>query len=238
MSSSGKLEKLKIVSFLDAEQSSGKQVGVFEAYYNPASLSISYGVKYNDEEAIGTVKTSVKYDGYNATTYSFDLMIDGTGASAPNGISKDQPGADGSKISVPDKVQTFMDYVYKFQGENHEGCYLQIQWGKSSVPRCVLTSVNVTYDLFSPNGDPLRAKLACQFKEYSYKELSDAEENRQSPDVTHLRVITQGETLPGLCEQIYGDARLYQQIARYNNLTNYRNLKPGERLYFPPLTNS
>lgn len=238
-SDSGTLQKLYIEAYLDPEQENKDSDNFkFEAYYNPSSLQMSYGIDTNEEEAQGQGVKLIKYKGHKATTYSFELLLDGTGASIPNGISKDQPGGDGKKISVREKVKQFKDVAYEFRGDNHEGPYLRLSWGETALARVILTSLGVTYDLFAPNGEPLRAKLSCQFTEYSYEVLANAQQNPQSPDVTHQRVVKQGDRLPLMCERIYGDATLYQQVARYNGLTNFRNLVPGQKIYFPPLTNS
>lgn len=235
MSESGKLEKLKIVAFSDMEQDN--EIGKFEAYYNPATYSASYSIKYADDGAQGETKRTMKYTGFDPATFSFELLLDGTGASVPDGISSDQPGSDGKKISVADKVEAFMDIAYRYKGDVHRPAYLQINWGKSTIAKCVLTSVSVTYDLFEPSGNPLRAKLGCQFKEYSYEDLTKAEENSASPNMTHLRVVKQGDKLPLMCKEIYGDPLLYLEVARINGLTDYRDLQAGQELYFPPLVN-
>lgn len=228
MSESGKLEKLKIIGFSDQEQEN--QVGEFEAYYNPATYSASYAIKYAEEGAQGETKRTMKYSGFDPATFSLELLLDGTGASLPSGKKE--------KITVSDEIKSFMDIAYGYNGEVHRPAYLQIKWGKSSIAKCVLTSVSVTYDLFQPNGDPLRAKLACQFKEYSYEDLTKAEENSASPDMTHLRTIRKGDKLPLMCKEIYGDPLLYLQVARVNELTDYRDLQPGQKIFFPPLVSN
>ena len=223
----GKLVKLKIESYEKSDQS-GSPVGTFEAFYNPSTFTSSYALKYNEKAAEGQTKKEMEYGGYEPATFSFELLLDGTGASAPNASTN--PTA-----TVPTKIKEFMDVVYGFNSSSHRASYLKVIWGGSTIDKCVLTGVNFTYDLFSPNGDPLRAKLACSFKEYSYEELIKAEEGKQSPDVTHIRVVQQGDRLPTMCERIYGDAKLYLQVARANNLLDYRNLVPGSKIFFPPL---
>lgn len=48
-------------------------------------------------------------------------------------------------------------------------------------------------------------------------------------------VVKEGDTLPNLCEQEYGNADLYTRVAQYNHLNHYRDLKPGIEICFPPL---
>jgi nucleoid-associated protein YgaU len=51
----------------------------------------------------------------------------------------------------------------------------------------------------------------------------------------HLRLIKAGDNLPALCFEIYGDPGYYLQVARANNIDNFRNLIPGTKVFFPPL---
>jgi hypothetical protein len=55
------------------------------------------------------------------------------------------------------------------------------------------------------------------------------------PDLTHIRKVKQGDTLPLMCYSIYGDPKYYLQVAEVNGLANFRQLKPGSDLFFPPL---
>ncbi|MET0519981.1 MAG: hypothetical protein ABW005_14250, partial [Burkholderiaceae bacterium] len=56
-----------------------------------------------------------------------------------------------------------------------------------------------------------------------------------SPDLTHQRVLRAGQSLAGLCEQIYGDPLLYLKVARANGFDSLRGLPAGTRVRFPPL---
>lgn len=59
--------------------------------------------------------------------------------------------------------------------------------------------------------------------------------HKQSPDMSRLVTVKEGETLPYLCHKIYGDSRLVLQVARFNNLGGFRNIPAGAELLFPPL---
>jgi nucleoid-associated protein YgaU len=65
-----------------------------------------------------------------------------------------------------------------------------------------------------------------------------ATERRESPDLTHLRVIRDGEKLQDHVVSIYGDAGLYLEVARVNRLVNFRRLTTGQTLVFPPVNKS
>ena len=99
-----------------------------------------------------------------------------------------------------------------------------------------LQSLNVTYKIFKPDGTPLRASVKCSFKEYVPQNLNAAVTEASSPDLTHIRLVKEGESLPLMCYNIYGDEKLYLEVARANGLTNFRNLQTGQQLFFPPLS--
>jgi nucleoid-associated protein YgaU len=50
-----------------------------------------------------------------------------------------------------------------------------------------------------------------------------------------VRKIKFGDTLPLMCYRIYGDPKYYLQVAEANGLDNFRRLKPGTDIFFPPL---
>jgi nucleoid-associated protein YgaU len=60
-------------------------------------------------------------------------------------------------------------------------------------------------------------------------------QGRQSPDVSHMVEVMEGDTLPSLCKKIYDNPNYYVEIAKINQLKSVRNLKVGQKLYFPPL---
>jgi len=56
-----------------------------------------------------------------------------------------------------------------------------------------------------------------------------------SPDLTHRRILQAGDSLPRLCQEIYGDPRLYLKVAEANGFDDFRRLAPGTAVFFPPL---
>jgi nucleoid-associated protein YgaU len=40
-----------------------------------------------------------------------------------------------------------------------------------------------------------------------------------------------------MCYAIYGDASLYTEVARINELDHFTAIKPGMRIEFPPIEN-
>jgi nucleoid-associated protein YgaU len=122
-------------------------------------------------------------------------------------------------------------------GDIHQPNFLLIRWGDLTFSGRLKT-LTVTYSLFDEAGDPIRAKLEAVFVEDKSAETIFREAGKNSPDVTHVRMVKSGDTLPLLCKQIYGSSAHYLDVARHNGLDDFRNLTPGRTLTFPPLQRS
>ena len=96
-------------------------------------------------------------------------------------------------------------------------------------------SAEITYTLFRGDGYPLRAKVKATFAENVEDTLRVAEERRSSPDLTHQRLVARGDHLSLMTSRLYGDPKHYLQVAAANGLTNFRRLRVGQALLFPPL---
>lgn len=225
----GLLEKLKIYALdkIDAKAELTSPNNIFVAYFNPESYSVSYGIEYDEEEGISSTGSEMKFKKQVARTYSFELVLDNTSLA---GVSLSNPIV----MSVQQRVDLLEKISYQYEGEIHRPRYLMISWGTLSA-RVVLETMDVTYNLFFPDGTPLRARVNVAFREVVSQELMDAQKRNASPDLSHRHIVKDGDTLPNLCNSIYGDPGLYLQVATYNNLNNYRKLRPGSELYFPPV---
>jgi nucleoid-associated protein YgaU len=130
--------------------------------------------------------------------------------------------------------------VYAMDGKTHKPNFLRIIWGNFSFENddgfsCILKDLQINYTLFDTDGRPLRAKISATFIHFIEPVRRVREENKKSPDVTHIRKVTAGDTLPLLINDIYGDPTYYLQVARVNGLVNFRRLATNTDLRFPPI---
>jgi len=79
------------------------------------------------------------------------------------------------------------------------------------------------------------ASITSAFVEDRTAQAIFREAGKSSPDLTHVRVVKSGDTLPLLCKEIYGSSQYYLRVAAHNGLDDFRNLLPGQTLSFPPL---
>lgn len=98
--------------------------------------------------------------------------------------------------------------------------------------------MDTKYQLFSSDGVPLRATVSLVFKRFMTSEEERKKFSKQSPDMSRLITVKEGETLPYLCYRIYGDSLLVREVARFNDLDSFRNIPAGTQLLFPPLKKS
>ncbi|MCB9795341.1 MAG: LysM peptidoglycan-binding domain-containing protein [Alphaproteobacteria bacterium] len=220
MSERGTHEHLIIQAF-DKADYSGEPIDVFVVPFNPAELTMSSAVEYDSGGGSGTTNSRQTFKRIKPGDLSLTLTIDGTGAS-------------GEKRDVQDEIAHFND-VTGYNGDIHRPNYLKVVWGTLPVKRCVLKSASVVYKLFRSDGVPLRAVITASFSDNSDDKTRVAQARDESPDLTHLHQVRAGEDLPMLCQRYYGDPGYYLKVARANDLLNFRRLKPGTRLRFPPL---
>ncbi len=220
MSDRGTLERLVIKAYGKPDYS-GLPIGKFEAYVNPSEITLAYEMEYDSAQGSGTTNSRMNFKKMKPGDMSLTFFIDGT-------------GANGRPAKVQDTVEQFQK-VTGYNGNIHRTNYLKVGWGTLQIKRCVLKSASIAYKLFKPDGVPLRAVITANFTDNSDDQTRVAMAQDQSPDLTHVRLVKAGDDLPSLCNQIYGDPRLYLQVARANGIDDFRNLTPGTKLRFPPL---
>ncbi|MCP5245929.1 MAG: LysM peptidoglycan-binding domain-containing protein [Burkholderiales bacterium] len=228
MIESGRLEKILILAFDDSEkvESGGKAEAndSFEALINPETYTLEYKVKTDEEQGQGTSGAQSRFEYTMPEELTFEFLFDNTGII--DGIAK--------KEGIFDDVNHFRKILTEYQGESHEPYHLKLVWG-NLIFKGRAVELSITYKLFNPDGQPIRAVARAKFKGSIEEKKRAAKENRSSPDLTHVRKVKAGDTLPLMCYRIYGNPKYYLEVAEVNGLSNFRSLIPGTDLVFPPL---
>jgi len=225
MAADGEFNKLSLQAYSD-ENFSQKSGAPFEVMINPDSYSRSYSISYVDKENLGGLAKSPKFNKILSEKLSFKIVLDSTGV-VP--LTTSNKGKDVEKM-----VKDLKMVVYNYQGKIHQPNFVQLQWSPM-IFNGRLESLTIDYKLFRADGTPLRANLSLSFIEFMSEKLTAATEGDNSPDMTHIVTIKQGDTLVDLCQKVYGKSKYYLQVAHYNDLTNFRHLTPGSKMMFPPL---
>ena len=228
MGYSGTLEKMNIIAYRENDFSG--QVGEMSVYINPEKYSRTYTICYNETQAQGSSSGTPEFNRAKSDTVKFDLVFDGTGV-----VPSPLPGVvPFSGDGIAEQIDEFLHLVFTYNGNIHSPNYLELLWG-TLVFQCRLTTLDITYTLFKPDGTPLRATAKAAFEEYTNPVQLALEENNSSPDLSHLLTVRAGDTLPLMCFGVYGSSIYYPQVARVNGLTDFRDLTVGDQLLFPPL---
>lgn len=217
------LEKMKILAFTDSAYTRPATIPVFPVLVNPESYGMEYAVEYNTETATGSTGSEASFVRKNPEVFSCELHFDNTGI------------LDG--IPRPDvhvELEAFKSFLLDVESETHEPRHFMVIWGKM-IFKGRVTALNIKYKLFKPDGTPIRATAEISFKGSFSDLLRLAIDNLLSPDLTHLRTVKAGDTLPNLCQEIYGTTEQVMAVARANNLAGFRQLEIGSQLSFPPL---
>lgn len=217
----GALKKLVFIPCKDPDCTQEDIANQYAVMFNPNNIAIKLQVERDSQQPDGAVDGLMKFKKIQPQDYTFEFIIDGTGAS-------------GTTRDVPEDVKKFLSAVYDYDGTEHKPNYIKIVYG-SVLLKCVLKSVDITYNLFSPNGKPLRAKVNASFTSCKDPQLSEAIKNSSSPDMTHARKLKGKDKLVGIANGIYKNNNLYLEVARANQFDTFRNLPEGTEVFFPPV---
>jgi hypothetical protein len=227
--SKGELKKMKIIAYKKADYSDSSQDGQpFEALINPESYQVEYKIEYNSEQGQGASSAQLGYKHTKPEDISFEFLFDATGT-VQSGNAFLPP-----KQDITEDLQRFKDMLTAYEGEIHQPRYLKLIWG-TMLFKGRMSTLQIQFKLFKPDGRPIRAVAKASFKGSIEENFRVALENAQSPDVTHLRMVMAGDTLPLMCYQIYGDSKYYLEVAKANGLNDFRSLQAGDELIFPPI---
>ena len=220
---------LKIIAYDRPEGGrTQSELGSFTVMFNPNTFSINNKFEYNRNDAKGQNGGDPQFQQIPPLEFSIDFTLDGTGVGLAN-YNSDK--TDYVKKQVSALRHTTASYI---NGEIHRPNYLAILWGTFYL-ECVLTAMNITYNLFDREGSPLRAKISCSFLERIAPGKGGRQSRLESPDLTKYVLIKEGDQLPLLAQKKYGDAAYYLQVAKVNNLKSFRKLIPGSSIMLPPI---
>jgi hypothetical protein len=223
-----KLEKLKIKAYKRINRELSDLIDTFEAMFNPESFTQKFEILYGKAQPIGSSDKQQRFAKNLPGDLSLKLLLDGTGTT-DIGILPFQ-----TTQKVSERVKKFLDLTFYMNGNIHEPTYLKVEWG-DLIFSCRLSSVDINYSNFDRDGSALRATLDIKLVSDQSIEKLNKIEGKNSPDLSHARIVKAGDTLPLLSKEIYGSSTYYLWVAKANDLDDIRNLNPGQQLFFPPL---
>lgn len=217
------LELLKITGYTDEEFQSAIPGEPYTVMMNPESIKWQRNIEYNEQQTPVTSSPSQKYKSTPSDKLNFDIVIDCTGV------------VDSKRTNMAKEISSLEKIIFTYNGKIHRPNYVKIQWGKNITFKSVLKSFDTSYTLFKPDGSPLRAKISLSFGQYISPKSVKKKDKLQSPDVSHVVTVVEGDNLPQLCRKVWNNESYYVQVAKFNNLNKFRHLSSGGKLIFPPI---
>lgn len=244
----GVVPKVKIESFkkMDFTGSLGK---ITLPLVTNEGIAQKYKIKWSDSNPTATGESSkvVLFEKYDDAWENLEIetVVDATGVyrvKAEHGDGLDKINYE--KPNIEEYITELRKLLYGYNSEMHQPPYLKLTWGKifaasgsadgaiAGVFNCVLQEMTVNYELFSSEGKPIRAKVKINLKPFTDPQARPA---GNSPDLTHIIEVKQGDNLAKLCNEVYESTDYYHQVAQINGLASAYAIRPGMKLIFPPL---
>jgi hypothetical protein len=200
--------------------------------YNPDSISYRKEARWVEKLRPATNVGNKDFAGgrgahFSITKALFDTTLPKSGKGQANG---------GDVRDSTDKLIELMELDDTLKPPRPPKC--QFIWGAFLSFEVNVVSVDISFEMFAPDGKPIRAFVDIKF------EQSDKDENkgklpRQNPTsgsyARKIWTVLEGETLDWIAYQEYGDANAWRHIAESNGLNDPMNLRPGQLLKLTPL---
>jgi hypothetical protein len=204
-----------------------------DCYFNPTEYSVSKANDWTYEKVTGTSLPPAQFSGGNPRQMDLSLLLDQT-LLTPTMTVRDATDALFKMMEVPSGASGGATTAVP--------PFVTFSWGSVVGFKAVCTSLTVAYKLFKPTGEPIRAdvKLTLKQAETASTRSSNGANQGQNPTTRAtagfgVHTVRDGDTLPSISYQTYGDATMWRLIAEANGVDNPLHLRRGSSLSLPRL---
>jgi hypothetical protein len=246
----GKITKMYIEAFAKPDFSgaalaigSGPKPTEFTLLVNPETYTRKYAVEYVEDKRANTANPGL-YFRSKPEEFKIDVLFDATGVVIDGGmlnLAIVNPFGNDNENDVSGQITTLLNFCYTYSGDIHRPNYLKITWGDlgntehGGIFKGVLTSIDIDYKLFRPDGKPLRAVAHLTLMSSIDPATAIKLEDPKSPDVTHQRVFNASDHFTLVAEKVYDDLNYYIDVAKANKMPGFRRVAQGTKIKLPPL---
>jgi hypothetical protein len=204
-----------------------------DCYFNPTEYSISKSNEWTYEKVTGTSLPPATFSGGAPRQLELSLLLDQT-----LGVHKIPVAA------ATDALFKMMEVPAGASGGGTTAVppFITFQWGTVIPFKAVCTSLTVAYKLFKPTGEPLRAEVKMTLKQADKASSKSGHGANKGQNPTTranagfgVHTVRDGDTLPSIAYQTYGDATRWRIIAEANDVDNPLHLRRGTPLSLPKL---
>ena len=200
--------------------------GPIPCLFNPENYTISKKNNWTFRPVVGATQSPGEFGGGDPQTLSLKLLLDAS-LLGPSGNIKPTctllmaatqvpPGAlPGGPASVPPLI-TFIWGAEQFTG--------------------VCTSLSINYQMFQPNGAPIRAEVSLDLTQASATIAKPQNPTTQAVPGLGTHTLVEGDTLQAIAFKTYGDPNRWRAIAEANGIDDPFRLPRGAPLLLPKVT--
>lgn len=135
----------------------------YKVMVNPDDFVRTFSFQYSGNNTTNSGATAGNHTGTGPETYSFTLVIDGTGI------------IDEHRKDVKLELELLMKVLFNKTDSGYVPNHVELSYC-DEVFHCTVSNFRVSYTLFNTFGTPLRAKVSCEFKSIA-KKTPDEEPN-------------------------------------------------------------
>jgi contractile injection system tube protein/LysM domain-containing protein len=201
--------------------------------FNPTEYTITKTNTWNFKEVQGSSLPPPEFGGGSPRQISLSLLLD-------NSVLDDSQ-------SVLQITQDLFKMMEVGDGQSPGGAraqppYVTFRWGAVDTFKAVCTSLTCAYQLFQPNGDPIRAEVKLDLKQAEPASTASANSANLGTNPTTraiagagVHTVQDGDSLPSIAYRAYGDATRWRAIADANGIDDPLRLRRGTPLMLPRL---
>jgi nucleoid-associated protein YgaU len=201
--------------------------------FNPTEYSITKANAYTFDKVQGQSLPPAEFGGGSPREISLSLLLDATLLDGGRSVKQ-----------ITDKLFKMME-VRSGQPAGSPRAVpplVTFRWGAMDNFKAVCTSLTVAYQLFKPNGEPIRANVQLALTQADKASTaSSGSANRPGNPTTRAmsgigaHTVRDGDSLPSIAYRAYGDATRWRAIAEANDIDDPLRLRRGTPLVLPRL---
>ena len=193
--------------------------------FNPKDYTVTKTNNWKAEPKQGETAAVPSFTGGTPWSMTLQLLFDST-------LLK-------PAVSVKDVTGTLFDAMKATCGEVSKGNTkrpptITFNYGTFTFVG-VAQSLTVQYTLFTPEGEPIRADVKLSLMQWDVEGPAGQNPTTRSQGELGAHIVRDGDSLPSIAYEAYGDATQWRAIAQANGIDDPLRLRSGRMLNVPRL---
>jgi len=187
--------------------------------FNPTEYRISQTASITHSQSVKDPGGDIQYLGTSGMTVSMQLFFDDFAS---------------MKGDVTPKITKLLSWQYPNPEKKVGPPYVKFEWGNDQLKNFmgVITSVNVSYTVFSKSGTPIQAKVDLTL-DGKIHPPPGSNPTSHATDMRRVHSVVEGETIAMIAFVELGKSGYWRAIAEANGIDDPLRIKPGQFLLIP-----